>query len=371
MLQDKRGSCSASRGTLERSLCASRPERSCEVTVREVFLGEIRIPHFLKPATSPLILNKLACKPDKALPGIDSLQPIVKILTENDCIGVKELGVLEQTCKTARITICSEEVWEALCLRRWPNTIHFNRKTMGRLGGYRGLYKRRISKPPLREKSPPEEQLPPPTLKKKDLVFFVDIWANGKPVISTALPGDHIGIGKEDSTIERKGGVGLIDQKTVGNIEYELGTMNEIQNADEFVSDQFTVEVQMVTPSRTCAVVTPNVHFWFDRRGVMRDCENNESSVLPIYDGNVRDISTCRLRSTLLGSAIKQRLGGEVSLLVYPIARLIDKRRKLVVDSLEFVLYVGEAKFDKQVRDETGVSSLHVLENLEGSPISS
>ena len=59
-------------------------------------------------------------KADKALVDIDTLQPIVKILTENDWLDAKNLGILEQTCKSARSAICSEEVWEALCLRTWP-----------------------------------------------------------------------------------------------------------------------------------------------------------------------------------------------------------------------------------------------------------
>ena len=291
-------------------------------------------------------------------------------MTENDWLEAKNLGVLELTCKSARTTICTDEVWEALCLRRWPNTKRFKRNFMGRLGGHRGLYRRRTSKQSLPEQSPPEEQLPPPTLKAKDLRFLIDIRANGKSIISTAVAGDHIGIDKEDSTVALKGGSNF-KAKTIGSVEYVLGTTNEIQIANEFFSNDYVVEVQMITPSRT-VVITPNVHCWFDRRGVVNTHANNGSNVCPKFEGdNICDISSCRLRSTLLGSAIKQRLRGEFSFLVYPMARFVDERKNLVVDSFQIDLRVGKAMFDKKVQDETGVGLLHVLENLEGSPLGS
>lgn len=319
------------------------------------------------PPAAPAAKKKR--KPSKALPSIDSLHSIVKIMTENDCIGAKELGVLEQTCKTARTTICSGEVWEALCLRRWPNTKHFNRNFLRRLGGYRRIYMRRTSEESLRGRSGPEEPLPPSKLDPEELYFLIDIRANGKPVFSTSISGAQAGIDREDSQIARLGGVILSNIETVENVEYVLGTMSDLESSDEFVSDEFTVEVQMITPSRTCKFVVPKGHFRFYRDSILKDYERKASFVSPEHNGNIDDTCPCQIRSTLLGSAIQQRLGGRFSSCLYPVAHFVDGHKKLVVDSFQFEFYVGYSGFDKKVQDETGVRLLHVLENLEGTPV--
>jgi hypothetical protein len=72
----------------------------------------------------------------------------------------------------------------------------------------------------------------------------------------------------------------------------------------------------------------------------------------------------------LLGSAIQQRLGKPFSLQVFPVARFTDDGKKIIVDSFVYEFRVGESVFDKELQDKSGVSILHVLEQLERFPFS-
>ena len=67
-----------------------------------------------------------------------------------------------------------------------------------------------------------------------------------------------------------------------------------------------------------------------------------------------------------MGSAIQQRLGQDFRLKVCPLARFVDERKKIVVDSIKYEFLVGNARFNKSLQEQKGVSILHILEELEG-----
>ena len=266
-------------------------------TVREVFLGEIRIiPHFSEACNQPphsepdcllmLPFSRLTMvktrrrsygpppappgakkkrKTNRALVGIDSLQSIVKVMTENDWLDAKNLGILEQTCKSARTTICTDEVWEALCLRTWPNSKHLNVQFLSKAGGHRAWY---ILRRPTGANAQPCEPIPPPRRHARDILFWVDIKAGDSPIISSLHSGDrHLKLDVEGSVINGNGRVLFRNIPNVGGAKYVLGETNEILSATSYRSEAFTVEVQMSineqTCNRICQVMQPDAMEFF------------------------------------------------------------------------------------------------------------
>ena len=123
----------------------------------------------------------------------------------------------------------------------------------------------------------------------------------------------------------------------------------------------------MVTDTHTSKIMMPNNRFYFDRQSVKKG-HDGKKDIYPVFERV--GIPPHPMRSSLLGSAIQQRLGKPFSLQVKPIARFTNEGKKVVVDSLLFHFRVGTSCFDKELQDKTGVSILHVLEQLERRPLS-
>ena len=302
----------------------------------------------------------------KVAEGIDSMQEIVKVSTECGWIGAVELLNLELTCKKARTAVSTEEVWEELCLRTWPNTDLLS-SFIETKRGYRAWYKLRTAKP---TSSVHVEPLPPPSLRPEGLFFLIDIKVGDDIIISTAKSGDSLGFGIEDSMVSRHGHIALLISSfgtTCKGVQYELGDTNEILSTDDFTSKVLTVELQMVTDTHTCKVMMENDRYFFERLAV-EESHGKRNEIRPSIVGDTNDAH--QIQSSLLGSAIQQRLGNPFSLRLFPIARFTDDGKKIVVDAMALQFRVGESFFDKELQDKTGVSILHVLEQLELSPLS-
>ena len=302
------------------------------------------------------------------LVGIDPIEDIVKVVAESGWINARDLLNLEQTCKAARSAVSTEEVWEALCLRSWPSIDGLCREFIQSRGGYRTWYKLRASRPPQRDSSYAEEPLPSPSLRATDIEFLVDIKVGDDTIISSIDNGDDMGICVENSILSRLGRVAKerLARGTTGEpFQYDLGDTKVILNTDDFESKVLTAEVQMVTDTHTCKIMMPNNRFYFDRQSV-KESQDGKKKIYPVSERV--GIPPHPIRSSLLGSAIQQRLGKPFSLQVKPIARFTDDGKKVVVDSLSFKFKVGESLFNKEIQDKTGVSILHVLEQLEGFP---
>jgi len=76
-----------------------------------------------------------------------------------------------------------------------------------------------------------------------------------------------------------------------------------------------------------------------------------------------------RLKKSLIGTTINERLGDPFSFDVHPLATFKEDE-KVVADAFQYAFRVGTPLFNKHLQDKTGVSILHVLEQLEGVPIS-
>ena len=310
-------------------------------------------------------------KAAKSSVGIDPIEDIIKVVAESGWIGAKDLLNLEQTCKRARTAVGTEEVWEALCLRTWPNT-KVKRAFIQRRGGHRTWYKLRTVKPPRRESSHAEEPLPAPSLSAKDIHFLVDIKVGDETIISTHFHGNELDIGNKNSVFCQKGhGVWRNPRCVTGEpFEYDLGDTNVILNTDDFKSKVLTVEMQMVTDSHSCKIMMPTNQYYFIKRSVTKGLGEkcHKKYIHPVVERD--DIPPHPIRSSLLGSAIQQRLGNPFSLQVFPIARLTDDGKKIAVNAMSFQFKVGASFFNKEFQEKTGVSILHVLEQLERRPLS-
>ena len=319
---------------------------------------------------APSGANKKKHKTNKALPDNDSLQSIVKIMTENDCIGARELGVLEQTCKTARTTICTEEVWEALCLRRWPNTRRLKSCLLEKTGGYRGWYQLRATA----VAQPPQPlPLPPPKHKAEDFFFLIDIKAGGRTVMSKVHSGQvNLGLDQDDSITVRDGCALHRNALGAGGCQYVLGETKEILEASSFISEAFTIDVQLFindeSSPRVCQIMMVGEYeARFTQAQVLKKHQKTSDFIFPHLTFRPGNTSrSCQFRSSLMGSAIQQRLGQDFRLKVYPVARFIDDRKKIVVDSIQYDFLVGNSHFNKSLQEQKGVSILHILEELEG-----
>jgi hypothetical protein len=204
------------------------------------------------------------------------MQEIVKVATQSGWIGARELLNLEQTCKKARAAVSTEEVWEALCLRKWPNT-NVKRAFIQRRGGYRTWYKLRASKPPQRDSSYAEEPLPPPSLRAEDFDFLVDIKVGDDTVISTIDSGNNLPI------LFRYGEAEILVSFGSADVKYELGDTNEILSTDDFTSKDLTVEVQMVTDSHTCKIMMPTDRYFFERQAV-EESHGKRGAIYPSFE---------------------------------------------------------------------------------------
>ena len=287
-------------------------------------------------------------------------------MTENDCIGAKELCVLEQTCKNALSTICTEEVWEALCLRTWPNSKHLNVQFLSKAGGHRAWY---MLRRPTGAITQPREPLPPPRRNARDIFFWVDIKAGDSPIISTLHSGErHLKLDVEGSAMNQNGRSLFRSNPNVGGAEYVLGETGEILSASSYRSEAFTVEVQMSIHEQTCHRICPVMYpdaaeFFFNKRAISKAYERGDAYVSAQI--NHHSWKPCMIRSSLLGSAIQQRLGN-FFMGVVPVARFTEGRTKIVIDSLRYRVVVGHSTFNKERQQEKGVSILHILEELEG-----
>ena len=306
-------------------------------------------------------------KTNKALPDNDSLQSIVKIMTENDWLEAKNLGVLELTCKSARTTICTDEVWEALCLRRWPNTKKLKCHLLQMTGGHRGWYQLRAT-----AVAQPREALPPPKHKAEDFYFFIDVKAGGRTVMSKVHSGQkNLGLDQDDSITVRDGCTVHRNALGAGGCQYVLGETKEILGASSFISEAFTIDVQLLINDkspRVCQIMMAGEYeARFTQARVLKANKNTSKFIVPRLTFRPRNTSrSCQLRSSLMGSAIQQRLGQDFRLKVYPVARFIDDRKKIVVDSIQYDFLVGNSHFNKSLQEQKGVSILHILEELEG-----
>ena len=307
-------------------------------------------------------------KADNSLVGIDTLRPIVKILTENDWLDAKNLGILEQTCKNARTTVCTDEVWEALCLRKWPNTKHLKRRLLERTGGYRRWYQLRAT-----AATQPREPLPQPKLKPRVFFFLIDVKAGGRTVMSTVHSGQkHLKLDQDDSFAVKNGCVIHRNALGVSGCQYVLGETESILGASAFISEAFTIDVQLLISdesSRVCQIMKAGQYeARFRKKWMVRAHKNQSEFITPrLTFRPMNNIPrSCKLRSSLMGSAIQQRLGEDFTLKVYPVARFVDDRKKIVVDSIQYEFFVGNSLFNKEIQDQKGVSILHILEELEG-----
>lgn len=189
---------------------------------------------------------------------------------------------------------------------------------------------------------------------------------------TTKSGGNHLQLSNEGSFMNRDGCVLMKKVGSVGGVEYVLGVTDDILGANSFRSETFTVEVQMVVTkqgsNRICPIMQPDkTSFQFANYGVSMAHEKGKNYVYPEHIVHGTQRQHCKIRSSVLGSAIQQRLGSTiVELRVAPVARFIDERTKIVVDSLSFHLRVGHSYFNKELQEEKGVSILHLLEELEG-----
>lgn len=94
------------------------------------------------------------------------------------------------------------------------------------------------------------------------------------------------------------------------------------------------------------------VDFFFSKQAIFNAYERGDDYIFAQIERH--SWKPCMIRSSVLGSAIQQRLG-DIFMEVSPVARFIEGRTKIVIDSLKYSVRVDYSGFNKERQQEKGV----------------
>ena len=299
----------------------------------------------------------------------------VKVLAENGWIGARELGTLERTSKNASAAVCNQDVWEALCLRVWPNTEKLTEE-IDKMGGYRAWYRLRTTTTrAVVRKRGKDEPLPPSTIKASDLSFLFEIKMAGKAIISRRISGKQLGIGQKESYLEKGGGM-IRSGKSFESFGWVLGETKQILDADNFRTEPFTVEVQMLTPERLCQLSIGSRRYIFNKDCVKSAVEDSDKFIYPGRVTQAERLQELRIRPSIIGSNVERRLKKGLAFRAFPVAYLVEDGKRVVVGGLcaQVLVRSNHVSSDwnllnQEVKNTAGVSLLHIFEHLEDTSL--
>lgn len=152
-----------------------------------------------------------------------------------------------------------------------------------------------------------DEPLPPSTIKASDLSFLFEIKMAGKAIISRRISGKQLGIGQKESYLEKGGGM-IRSGKSFESFGWVLGETKQILDADNFRTEPFTVEVQMLTPERLCQLSIGSRRYIFNKDCVKSAVEDSDKFIYPGRVTQAERLQELRIRPSIIGSNVERRL---------------------------------------------------------------
>lgn len=246
---------------------------------------------------------------------------------------------------------CEDKVWKVLCSRRWPNS-SLDPSFLEPLGGHRALCRLRRSTLLLPWSSTEEpEPLPPPQLKPEEFIILVDVSVNGENLYSGLHPGESL---IDDFLEDGSFSVSLDEPCILGFHEREISyhlKMHLIRLVDE---DQNCCCCIYDRTLRYTNLHCPYIYFgpngWYDA-GL-----------------SFRQTATATEITRRLNSPHSFRFSFHVNLYFYS-----QDGGKVAYTGLEIFARLGGqpgydwAEFDSGISEESEVTILHILEQLQGT----
>lgn len=299
-------------------------------------------------------------------------------VVHNDWISARDVCRLEQTAKSVYDFIGTNNVWKELCCHRWRNTRPINPGLILMIGGYKVFYRQRLaSLVPCNTYTP----LPPLKIKPEHAGLLVDVSVRGKSVVSDLYSGEEL-----FNALTKNGivPVGLNKPHVVGKKQcwfHPRGCQCANNNSKcNFNRHEYDARVHFISFSNfgtSCCVYEPSQKEFTMESPLIENVPDEENFTWIDCGRSLNGQRPYRrgltLRNNPESAEIERRLRAEVCFFFS--IRLGVFGDDIVINGFQIdVLYCKHdegstrwSRFDEQFSQETGVTLIHVLEQIQGS----
>lgn len=306
-------------------------------------------------------------------------------MLQNGWISARDLCRLEQVNKEFKQWVTDDEAWKTLTILKFPNTDNTPPCFVRAMGGFKMLYRHRIA-PPRKEDKRKLPPMPPPNLKNDAFMFLVDITVGGESAFSDSFTGNEM-----DSLVQNgSSSFQILEPFPVGKAQCWLQRQGCSCGKCKFDRFQYDARVHFLRIDNAdaedrrhhvqCCVYSPSEKGWshsmkaksigngkYDWKTASYEwLKCYETYFPPGREGLV-------LQRTSRADQIERRLCGKVCFRFSIRLSVVEPGDTIAVTGFNIqAVYRGHGQedwnvFDKTVARKTGVSLLHVLEQLEGS----
>lgn len=313
---------------------------------------------------------------------------VIDVMLQNGWISARDLCRMESLNSTFKQWIRNGGPWETLCCSRFPNSSRIPETFLRSFGGFKMLYRHRISTiGNLHEDDlsmlPP---LPPPRINEDQVMLLVDISVAGESAFSDYFTG------KDLTRLLEEGSVAFALTKP-----FPVGKATCWFDEDECVCGkchinyyEYDARIHFLRKNNngsltSCCVYQPSYKEWSrsldgehigNGKYVLKEDSDTEEwlGCSETFFGSDIDerIEGLAIKKTKNGARVEQRLRGTVCFRVNIRLSLEAPGDKISISGFAIEIVRREhgedewEVYDDSVEEETGVSIMHVLEVLEG-----